>query len=85
MCQVSHITFHVSHVIRNYFFLQSRKVSQWKACYQHGLPQLIYYLRTGCHKPAIEFGMATQSRGSTSMVSYKYRDGVELEGQSCVF
>ena len=43
-CQVSHVACHVSCVtfFLN-FFLQNCETSQWRVCYQRGLPRLVFY------------------------------------------
>ena len=52
MCQVSHVTYHVSHVTcRNIYIynniykdnnVQSGKASWWRVCYQRGRPRLVF-------------------------------------------
>ena len=42
LCHMSCVTCHVSHGMCNiYFFLQSGGSSQWRVCYQWGLPSLV--------------------------------------------
>ena len=45
MCHVSCVTCHVSPDTCNlfyFFFLQINRASRWRACYQRGLPRLVY-------------------------------------------
>ena len=44
-CHMSHVTCHLSpvtcHMSHFFFFLQNGEVSQWRVCYQRGLPRLV--------------------------------------------
>ena len=48
ICHVSHVICHMSHVTCHVswftdFFFQSPGVSQWRVCYQQGLPRLFFF------------------------------------------
>ena len=45
-CHVSHVTCHMSHVICHIFFGQNDWGSQWRVCYQWGLPSLVLSIVT---------------------------------------
>ena len=39
-----HVTCQLSHVMSLFFFLPSVEFSQWRVCYQQGLPRLVFLL-----------------------------------------
>ena len=41
-CHVSCVTCHISHVECIFFSLQSCEFSQWRVCYQRGIPRLVF-------------------------------------------
>ena len=56
MCHMSYVIFHVSHVTCNFFCGQDGGASQWRICYQRGLPCLFQEIigSTGCHQQIVQ-------------------------------
>ena len=80
MCQMSDVKCHMScvtcHMSFFSFFFQSGQASQWKVCYQRGLPRLVFnpqmkmtYL--SWHKPHMNsIGEVCDSLGTDSLTSF---------------
>ena len=42
-CHMSHVTYLVSHILCHFLFVQNDGASQWRVCYQRGLPRQVFF------------------------------------------